>query len=448
MRVSYFGDWTSTKVSTSDKLYVGLSDSSTKAVVYCPDTNAPLGQGWHTWYIRMEDFNSALDMSDIARIYIGVGNPTGPVTGGRGDIFIDEIRLYAQSQCAPVSPANPDVTSVQYDWNADCQVSARDLRFLTAMWLNSTDKPVAGPNAPIIKLDATNPAITTVSGKVTNWPNQGSKGGNFADACSTRTGHRPTLYTNIEGKKAVYFDGNDGLVGDFNTPAELTWANPWTVVVSIWRSDIDAMSKDTEVFVWGKRSTPSTWDPACGDAGHKGNIVYSQGGFCYNSNGWGAFGGWGGGDRGWTSSGGGGIGAAPPSNHVWHTMAITYQGGRGNFYAISDGTIYNAQSFASHPMHIQVDRFGNGLRMMIGAAYDQDSARVRNITPNGLSFTGAVAKLEVYDYYMTPAKINELFMGNAPIPVDLALDADKIINFKDIGVFAGSWMNGPYLLGD
>ncbi len=443
LKISYYGDLASTKGSASDKFYVGLSDgSSQKAVVYCPDTDAVLHQGWHTWYVLLTDFtaaNPSLALTDVARIYLGVGNPSTPVTGGRGDIFVEDIQLLTAAQCAPVSPANPDITSVLYDWNADCQVSASDLRFLTAMWLNSTDKPVAGPNAPIIKLDATNPAITTVGGKVTNWPNQGSKGGNFADCCSTRTGYRPTLYTNLEGKKAIYFDGNDGLVGDFNTPLEMTMSNPWTIVVSIWRSDDDAMNAESQVFVWGKRSAPNSWMPC--DQHHDPHILYSQGALCYNSNAWGAFGGWSGGDRGWTQ--GGGIGSVPPSNHVWHTMAITYEGGTGQFYAISDGQIYNTQSYASHAMHIQVDPYGNGLKMMLGGAYSQDSALVKNINPDNHTYTfiGAVAKLEVYDYFMTPAKINELFMGNVPIPVDLADDADKTVNFKDIGVFANSWMS-------
>jgi hypothetical protein len=386
-------------------------------------------------------------MTDVARIYLGVGNPSSPVTGGRGDIFVEDIQLLTASQCAPVNPADPDITSVPYDWNYDCVTNTQDLRQITSMWLNSTDKPVAGPNAPIIKLDATNAGIVLNGGKVSVWPNQGSKGGNFVDACSTISGFRPGVMANIEGMKAVYFDGNDGMVSDFNTPLEMTRSNPWTLVATIWRSDENADNKDTEFFVWGKRSAPNSaadkWDPLCDDPTHKGNIVYSQGSFCYNSNGWGSFGGWAGGDRSWTSTG-----LSMPVNHKWHTLAITYQGGRGLYYAIADGKVLNAQSFASHQMHIQVDRFGNGLRMMLGAAYDQDSAKVRNLVPGtNYTFTGGLAKLEVYDYYMSPAKIDELFMGNIAIPVDLSQDADKIIDFKDIAVFANSWMTASLLGG-
>lgn len=82
--------------------------------------------------------------------------------------------------------------------------------------------------------------------------------------------------------------------------------------------------------------------------------------------------------------------------------------------------------------------------MTLGDAYEGDSARTRNITAGNYWLTGAIAKLEVYNYYMTPGQIAFL-MGT---PYDMSVDGNNRIDFRDIAVFANGWMVGPVLLGD
>ena len=400
----------------------------TLVTINCPDLDAVMHQGWHTWYVRLKDFNaidSELNLADVARIYVGVGKRSDPKPGGKGDIFIDEIQLLSAAQCAPVSPANVELTSVPYDFSFDCSTNALDLRLLSYLWLGEAFAGNTPPTPPIIKLDATS-GVTTVGGSniVNGWLNTGSLAPtcNFIDFNSTplQSGFRPTLMANVEGKQAVWFDGNDIMRADVNTPLVLTVNHAWTVITTIYRDGSQLTTFDTEFFAWSKRNTDSR-----------------QGAATYSNNGYGSFAGWGATDRGWTRY--------FPALHQWHTIAITFAGGaNGAFYAMSDGQVVtpNTPLVAAN---IWRDRFGNGLLMTLGAAYDGESNLTLKITPNTATFlTGAIAKMEVYDYYMTPGQIAFL-MGT---PMDMSPDVNNRIDFTDIAVFANGWMVGPVLLGN
>jgi len=436
LKVSYHGAIVGNTKTASDNLYIGLSDGDgTKVTINCPDADAVIHQGWHTWYIRMADFpaaNANLSLADVARIYIGVGNPTSPVTGGRGAIFIDEIQLMSDAQCAPISPADVEKTSVTGDFTANCATNASDLQYMTFAWLAEKG---ATPPAPIIKLDATSGVTTTTGNKVTNWLSSGTFPGanpvlNFVDFNNNQTGYRPTLMTNVEGKTAVWFDGNDFMRADQNTPLFLTGKNPWTVFVEIYRDGSQAGSFDTEYFGWTNR----------GDY---------AGAASYSTNAYGSFAGWTN-DKGWTRY--------FPALHQWHKLAISNAGGSlGAFYAVADGklvTVSTVNPVAGNG--IQTDKYGNGLMMVLGSVYDGDAGvstvssganRPRGGASTAWWLTGAISKLEVYNVGLTAGQLMWLTGGNTT-PYDMNVDADNIINFKDIATFANSWMLGPVLLGD
>jgi hypothetical protein len=423
LRIGYHGGITNTKLNAKDKMYVGLKDSDgTLVIMNNPDTDAVLHQGWHNWYIALKDFNTAnpaLDMTNIARVYLGVGDRSAPASGGRGAIFVDEIQLLTGTICAMPNPGNTELSSVAGDFSSDCRTNATDMQRMTEAWLGQAYSPNVVPTPPIIQLDAAT-GVTTVGGKVTNWQSTGSLPGglNFVDFNTPQTGYRPTLMANVEGKQAVWFDGNDVMIADINTPLVITGNHAWTVIATIYRDGSQATSFDTEYFVWGKRNT-----------------ALRQGAATYSANTYGSFAGWGGTDKGWTRY-------FPPL-HQWHKLAITFAGGtNGTFYAISDGQVNTISTLAG--ADIWKDPYGNGLLMTLGAAYDGDSALTRKITLNTATpLMGAIAKLEVYDYYMTSGQLIFL-MGT---PLDMSVDADNIINFKDIAVFANSWM-ALDLLGD
>ena len=296
LKLTYYGDWG----NVQQQMYVGLQDGDgTFVSVINPDPHATIGKGWHTWYIRLKDFNGinpGLNLADVARIYIGVGNRAAPVTGGRGTIFIDDIQLLTYSVCVP--------GNLSGDFTGDCMVNASDLQRMKELWLG---EPPSLPT-PVIRLDAAALPLGTLS----NWTNTGTAGGNFVDFNSPQTGYRP-IVSMVDNVKAVLFDGNDIMTADINTPASITGSNPFTVVYTVWNEVID---NSEAVFSWAKRG---------GTLEKSANVYYGSDGPTH----WGPiidfipFPGW---YRG------------IPAAHTWHTIAVTYEGGtNGKLAVIVDG---------------------------------------------------------------------------------------------------------------
>jgi len=74
-------------------LYVALQDSGGKlAVVSHPDGNAVLTTTWTEWKIPLTQF-TGVSMSQVKKIYIGVGDRTAPQAGGSGKLYFDDIRV-------------------------------------------------------------------------------------------------------------------------------------------------------------------------------------------------------------------------------------------------------------------------------------------------------------------------------------------------------------------
>ncbi len=114
-----------------EPLYVGLEDSAgTARMVIHPDPEAVLLDSWQEWNIALSDFALAgVDLTRIMALHIGVGDGPGPHSGGRGLIYIDEIRGY-KSRCVPAmaKPAG--------DLNNDCVVDTLDLELMAEQWLS------------------------------------------------------------------------------------------------------------------------------------------------------------------------------------------------------------------------------------------------------------------------------------------------------------------------
>lgn len=204
----------------------------------------------------------------------------------------------------------------------------------------------------------------------------------------------------------------------------LTGSHAWTIITTIYRDGSQANTFDTEYFVWTSR----------GNAGTP-SVAYA-GAATYSNNGYGSFAGWTN-DKGWTRY--------CPALHQWHTIAITYAGGtNGAYYAMADGKVNTSSTMTGA---IPTDAYGNGLQMTLGSAYNGNASLTKKITEGASSawwLTGAIAKMEVYDYYMTPGQIAFL-MGT---PMDMSVDGNNRIDFKDLAVFANGWMVGPVLLGN
>jgi hypothetical protein len=98
-------DWTSEGVDTlilyvhgrlingAAPLYVALEDASKHVgVVVHPDPAVATAAKWIEWSIPLSDF-AGVNLGKIKKMYIGLGDRTGPAKGGTGRIYIDDIGL-------------------------------------------------------------------------------------------------------------------------------------------------------------------------------------------------------------------------------------------------------------------------------------------------------------------------------------------------------------------
>jgi len=116
--------------NTAEQLYVALEDNAghVKAVNY-PDTVAVQKAAWQEWNIELSQFSGAgVNLKAIKKMYIGLGNRASPKAGGKGTIFVDDIRVYP-SRCVP-SKAKPAAS-----FNDDCVVDHLDLQMMAQDWL-------------------------------------------------------------------------------------------------------------------------------------------------------------------------------------------------------------------------------------------------------------------------------------------------------------------------
>jgi len=410
LRIPFYGDPNNT-LNPTDKLYVGLWDGDnnpTTPVVIVNSDNTKLQKNWwQDWYIPLSSFpaaNANFSLSNVARIYIGIGDRTTPVTGGTGNIFFDEIQLLSQGVCIPGTQKT--------DFNNDCRTDMNDLELMTELWLAQ----VPAGAGPIINLDASALAV----GNLTSWSNAGTGLGKF-DANTADAGAIPVVAM-VEGRKAVVFDGNDFMIWKDAAnaikaaPASITANGDWTVIIQALNHTIN---DDEEILAWAKRG----W-----------NDRYSA--MNYGTSGaYGAAAHWGGSDLGFDRG-------VPPA-HLWHTIGITYDGATetvvvdGVINASEDKTLNIWDANAVVLGTYSVDAYDPNVVPPLGSVKWGNSWIVPART---IMFSGSVSKIEVYDYAMTPGQL-AMKMGS---PINLI--NDTIINFKDFAVLANKWLVGPVLL--
>ena len=118
--------------NSAEPLYAAVQDSLGKIkVVAHENPGAVQLSGWQEWNIDLKQFAGAgVNLSSVAKMYIGVGNRTAPQAGGTGTMYFDDIRLYPP-RCRPavVKPA----ASI----NGDCIVDSLDLQIMAGDWLVS-----------------------------------------------------------------------------------------------------------------------------------------------------------------------------------------------------------------------------------------------------------------------------------------------------------------------
>jgi len=76
-----------------EPLYIAVTDSAgqTKRIEH-PDPDVALAGDWLEWQIPFSELNG-LNLANIKRVALGLGNPDSPASGGAGLVYIDEIRV-------------------------------------------------------------------------------------------------------------------------------------------------------------------------------------------------------------------------------------------------------------------------------------------------------------------------------------------------------------------
>ena len=95
----------------TDRLYVTVEDNrGTVAVVQHPDPNVLLVDDWHEWTIGFEEFGE-VDLGNVTRLVLGVGDRNDPQRGGEGVVYIDDAGLSVRPMQSDVLYAIPNVVA-------------------------------------------------------------------------------------------------------------------------------------------------------------------------------------------------------------------------------------------------------------------------------------------------------------------------------------------------
>jgi hypothetical protein len=106
------GSWISQDIpsNAAEQLYVAMEDSAghIKAVTH-PDSNAVQIDNWQEWNIDLKEFsNAGVNLADVRKMCVGIGNRDNPQRGGIGRIYIDDIRLHPSRPRYVSSLLKPD----------------------------------------------------------------------------------------------------------------------------------------------------------------------------------------------------------------------------------------------------------------------------------------------------------------------------------------------------
>ncbi len=107
------GRWVSQDVpsNAAEPLYVAVEDTAghIKTVTH-PDPNAVQFDNWREWNIDLKQFsNAGIDLVNVKKMYIGVGDRDNPQFGGTGKIYIDDIRLHPRRYVSSLQKPDGDL---------------------------------------------------------------------------------------------------------------------------------------------------------------------------------------------------------------------------------------------------------------------------------------------------------------------------------------------------
>jgi hypothetical protein len=236
--------------NSAEPLYVAVKDSlgRTKVVTYA-NPNAAMSNNWQEWNIDMKELVSAgLNLASVKTMYIGLGNRVTPKAGGKGTIYIDDIRLYLPRCIASVLKPAADLSG-------NCVVDYLDLQIIANNWLATATAPNDAKLVAHYTLDGNFNDSSSYTGLQNGDPRNGAA----------------IISDPVRGQVA-HFDGVDDYVdcGTFSPSAAtgklsitvwMKWAGPnggwqgvigkrdaWTDTDTMWCIEVDRDSSDCRFF--------------------------------------------------------------------------------------------------------------------------------------------------------------------------------------------------------
>jgi len=229
------GEWDSNDIgiqsNEGEPIYVTLEDSEDSTTIYHDDPNATQIGVWTEWRILLDEFVD-VNLKDVQRMYIGIGDKDDPCAGGTGTVYFDDVRLYAfECVLSERSPnfAKADYAPASYLESGDCVIDYREIEVMGRDWLVDDDV-----------IATTNPGTDNL---VAYYPLDENEGDTAEDVVGDHNGTLEQgvtwLSPGLLGYSAVHIDGYDDgsriSIGDWN-PAEGTgeltlalwikWAGP------------------------------------------------------------------------------------------------------------------------------------------------------------------------------------------------------------------------------
>ncbi|MHC4644646.1 MAG: LamG domain-containing protein [Planctomycetota bacterium] len=383
----FYGDATN---DDTEQMYLVLEDGLNNGhIAKYADNGESMGDikiaEWQQWNIDLQDFNDAgVDIEDISKIRIGFGDRENPVSGGSGVVFLDDIRLYLP-RCVP------SILKPQYDFSNNCVVDIADVGIMAEQWLR-TDFYLPSP---------VNPGATGLVG----WWKLDENADSTANDSSVYLNHGTIsgLYSWVSGHEnsAVEFTNGKILVPD---AAQLK--PPATVSASVWINYSGDPGDSSRVVVKGA----DNMEAYCIEVSEGEGTFYVG-----DVNG----------TRHFADSNEGDVYC-----DEWVHLAGTYDGATAKLYV--NGQVVGTAEVNSIPL--SQDTAGLG----IANRSDADDR----------PFRGAVDEVRVYDRALSAAEVAWLAtdgsgyvsLGSRVNLYDEEPVDSKVVNFRDMAVLAGSWL--------
>ena len=403
--------------NSAEPLYVAVEDSlGESGVVTHPQADVLLEAEWQQWNIDLKEFDDAgVNLASVKKIYIGVGNRTTPIAGGRGTLYLDDIRLH-WPRC------RPELGTLAADFDSDCLVGYADLAMLASDWLAAeetiefTASEMKQPATPVLwyKFDET--AGTTVkdyagfyNGTVTNpgddtWDTTGGRDGsgciNLAAGSETFV-EVPTVALNFASTTqkisfAVWVNA------DRDDPQD-----SWNGLFSVRAADADPVEDGSEVVeVHCPTPLPPTFDLGPRVEWRVVGDTYCQSG----------------------------------------TLHITDFAGRWNHYVFTkDADADVMRIYHNGRLEVEVVDVNSAADPMFETPVGWFAIGARHIYWG--YYIGRIDDFQVYNYVLSPKEIAWLATdgtGSLYVPLDRVTNlydvAPNIVDFKDLVVLADNWL--------